>query len=164
MYTYTTFYGQDKVAKVSYAVMILLNLLRRLFLHCIPMKPRNVIFVLVAVVIAFVLLVLRVRREPVEKELFNRNARTLRFTPLARCLMACNAISAADVRYIIDNGIINMNESDRYQVPCPVFALQGTLSTGKKIRTIFVQCGDTATMVNCMELGHRSVCDCQSKK
>jgi hypothetical protein len=124
------------------------------------MKPRNVWYSLLIVVALLALAINALRHEYRPKESFDRHPGHLVYSKHARCRMDCRQISEADVQEIMEKGIINFNKSDRYDRPCPTFALQGKTSDGEQLRIVFAQCSSETKVVTCINLKKESECHC----
>lgn len=124
------------------------------------MKSKRVNYTLLVVVLLLVVFVLVRKLEPVRKEAFDRDPDQLVYTRHARCRMDCRHISEADIREIMDKGVINLNRSNRRDRPCPTFAVQGETSDGQKIRVIFAQCEKETKVVTCYNLQEDFECHC----
>jgi hypothetical protein len=124
------------------------------------MKTRNASITLSIIIIILLFFVLKRWQEPVRKELFNRHPQHLVYTKHALCRMNCRQIDSAEVKEIMEKGIINLNRSDRGGRPCPVYALQGRTSTGESLRVIFGQCDDETKVITCYNLKQDYYCDC----
>ncbi len=124
------------------------------------MKTRNATLSLVIVGIFFLLFIFKRWQEPKAKELFNRNPSHLIYTKHARCRMSCREIDSAEIKEIMQKGIINLNKSHLRDQPCPTFALQGRTSMGESLRVVFAQCGDETKVVTCYNLEQDFACDC----
>jgi hypothetical protein len=124
------------------------------------MKSRNVFFTLFLVLIILVLVISRIRHEPRQRELFDRHPAHLSYTHHALCRMDCRHISENDIAQIMENGIINLNKSDRYGRPCPTYALQGFTNDGRDLRIIFAQCNTDTRVITCYNLKEDFECHC----
>ena len=124
------------------------------------MHSRQVIFTLILVIILLAIFVLRRWQEPKSGEAFDRTPDRLSYTKHARCRMNCRQISEQDIKEIIKKGIININKSDRYDKPCPTYALQGTTSDGESLRVIFAQCNTETRVVTAFNLKQDFDCYC----
>ena len=113
-------------------------------------------------IVLFFLLIFMISRwrEPVRKEAFDRHPSQLYYTKHALCRMDCRQISKEDIDEIMKKGIINFNKSDRYDRPCPTFALQGQTSDGEKLRIIFAQCREETKVITCYNLQEDFECNC----
>ena len=74
--------------------------------------------------------------------------------------MDCRHISRDDISEILEKGIINVNKSNRFNRPCPIFALQGTTSEGESIRIILAQCDAETKIITCYNLKEEFECHC----
>jgi hypothetical protein len=74
--------------------------------------------------------------------------------------MGCRHISQSDIAQIMENGIINLNKSDRYGRPCPTYALQGFTKDGRDLRIIFAQCNTDTRVITCYNLKEDFECHC----
>lgn len=124
------------------------------------MKARNVTFTVIILAIFFLLFILKRWHEPQAKEMFNRHPAHLIYTRHAQCRMHCRYIDSAEIDEIMEKGVINLNKSNRYDRPCPTFALQGRTSTGDEIRVIFGQCADETKVITCYNLEKDFECHC----
>jgi len=124
------------------------------------MKPRNVWYTLLAVLLMLALAINVWRREPGRKEAFDRSPGKLEYSQHARCRMQCRQISREDIREIMQKGLINYSKSDRNDRPCPTYVLQGRISSGKNLRVVFAQCRELTRVVTCINLERRFDCHC----
>lgn len=123
------------------------------------MRARNVRLTLLLLVCVFLFAIYKKRQEPQAREAFNRTPAHLRFYAFARCRMACLHITEADINYLMQQGVINMNKSNRYSQPCPVFAVQARVRN-QYLRVVFEQCRNATYVVTCYNLQHDAACDC----
>ncbi|MES2882262.1 MAG: DUF4258 domain-containing protein [Bacteroidota bacterium] len=123
------------------------------------MQPKNVIFTLALVLVILAIIVSRIRHEPRHKEIFNRDANNIVYTPTAVCQMKCFSITEKDVAEIIGSGIINFSQSNRQQA-CPTFTIQGRLGSGATVVMVIAQCRKKSTVVHCAVLRAQKNCDC----
>ena len=124
------------------------------------MKPKDVFFTLILVIVILAIIVSRLRHEPGGKELFDRHPAHLDYTRHALCRMDCRHISKSDIDQIMEKGIINLNKSNRYASPCPVYAIQGYTDDGKDLRVIFAQCSGDTKVITCYNLKVDFECHC----
>ena len=124
------------------------------------MKPKLATYTLIFVLILLFVFVYKRWQEPLRREAFDRHPSHLYYTKHALCRMECRHISKEDIREIMDRGIINFNKSDRWERPCPTFALQGVTDDGEKIRVIFAQCSDETKVITCYNLEQDFECHC----
>jgi len=124
------------------------------------MKPRNVIYTLLVILLMLALAMLKLRHEPVAKEIFDRKPQHLYFTKHALCRMDCRQISKNDVEDVMKEGVINLNKSDKRDKPCPTFALQSRTDGGHYLRVIFAQCTKETKVITCYDLERDFACDC----
>lgn len=124
------------------------------------MKPIRVIVSLFIVLALFLVFIYKRWEEPSKKEIFDRHPAHLYYTKHALCRMDCRHISKEDVDEIVQRGIINLNKTNRYDRPCPTFALQGETDEGESIRVIFAQCSDETKVITCYNLKKDFECDC----
>jgi len=126
------------------------------------MKAKRATYSLLLVLILLIVFIYKRWQEPVRREAFDRHPVHLYYTKHALCRMDCRHISRKDIKEIMEKGIINFNKSNRYDRPCPTFALQGETSDGEKIRVIFAQCSDETKVVTCYNLEEDFECHCPS--
>ena len=125
-----------------------------------PMKARNVLAILLLLLLVLGIFMRRLWKEPAAREAFNRHPAQLGFTKHARCRMDCRHITEAEVRGVIEGGIINLSKSDPRDKPCPTYALQGTTQKGESIRVILAQCADETRVITCYNLHTDFECHC----
>jgi hypothetical protein len=126
------------------------------------MKAKRATYSLLLVLILLIVFIYKRWQEPVRREAFDRHPVHLYYTKHALCRMDCRHISREDIKEIMEKGIINFNKSNRYDRPCPTFALQGETDDGEKIRVIFAQCSDETKVVTCYNLEEDFECHCPS--
>ncbi|HEV7620792.1 MAG TPA: DUF4258 domain-containing protein [Flavisolibacter sp.] len=124
------------------------------------MNPKNVFFTLFLIIVILAIIISRIRHEPLSKELFDRHPAHLEYTHHALCRMECRHITKFDIDQIMQKGIINLNKTNRYDRPCPTFALQGFTSDGRDLRIIFAQCTGDTKVITCYNLKEDPVCHC----
>jgi len=124
------------------------------------MKPKLATYTLIFVLILLFVFVYKRWQEPMRREAFDRHPSHIYYTKNALCRMDCRHISKEDIHEIMDRGIINFNKSDRFDRPCPTFALQGVTDEGEKIRVIFAQCSDETKVITCYNLEQDFECHC----
>jgi hypothetical protein len=123
------------------------------------MRSRNVIVTLVLLVSIFLFAILKRWQEPQRQEAFDRTPEQLRFYAFALCRMQCLGVSEAEIRTILQAGVINLNRSNRRYRPCPIFAVQGRVRSGY-LRVVFEQCRNGTYVANCYNLERDITCDC----
>ena len=99
-------------------------------------------------------------QEPSRHEAFDRHPVHLYYTKHALCRMDCRHISKEEINESMEKGIINFNKSNRYDRPCPTFAIQGETGSGEKLRVIFAQCNDETKVITCYNLEMDFECHC----
>ena len=124
------------------------------------MRSRPATYSLLIVLFFLLIFMISRWREPVRREAFDRHPSHLYFTKHALCRMDCRQISKEDIDEIMKKGIINFNKSDKYDRPCPTFALQGETSDGEKLRIIFAQCREETKVITCYNLQEDFECNC----
>jgi hypothetical protein len=125
------------------------------------MRSRNVLasLVLIIAIIAFAVVKWHLW-EPQKKETFNRHPYQIIYTHHAICRMDCRHISKEDIAEIMQKGIIILNRSNKYDRPCPTFALQGFTNEHENLRVIFAQCDSVTKVVTCYNLHREYECHC----
>ena len=124
------------------------------------MKTSRASFTLVIILLFLAIFIWKRSHEPQAREAFDRHPSHLQYTKHALCRMDCRHISEDDIRQIMQKGIINFYKSDRYDKPCPTYALQGETDDGEKIRVIFAQCDNETRVVTCYNLQEDFECHC----
>ena len=124
------------------------------------MKNRNVVLPVVLLVLFFVAFIIRRWNEPVAREAFNRHPKSIIYTKHALCRMDCRHIDEAEIKEIMEKGIINFNKTNKSDRPCPTFALQGRTTSGESLRVIFAQCDSNTKVITCYNLEEDPECDC----
>jgi hypothetical protein len=112
------------------------------------------------VVLLLLVFIYRRWQEPRGRELFDRSPGELVYTKHALCRMDCRRISKDDVEEIMEEGVINLNRSNRNGRPCPTFALQGETKDGEHLRIVFAQCETQTKVVTCINLDEDFECHC----
>jgi hypothetical protein len=124
------------------------------------MKSKNVLYTLLVLVLMLALAMVKLRHEPIAKELFDRKPETLSFTQHALCRMACRQISKEEINEVMVRGVINLNKSDKRDRPCPTYALQARTGDGQYLRVVFAQCDEETKVVTCYDLEREVECHC----
>lgn len=124
------------------------------------MRSRKATLSLVIIIILLSIFIFRRWREPKQREAFDRTPGKLEYTKHAQCRMNCREISKKDINEIMSKGIINFSRSDRYDKPCPTYALQGVTSDGESLRIIFAQCSNETKVVTAYNLKEEFECNC----
>ena len=129
------------------------------------MQSRNVILSLILVLVLLAFTFMKVRFwEPKKKLSFNRNPRSIKYSPFTLCRMDCFHISANDITEILKKGDINLSQSNLHARPCPIFAIGGITKRGVKLNVIVVQCGTVITITSCGNLSKVFACDCPTEQ
>jgi Domain of unknown function (DUF4258) len=149
----------SRIRAGAFTVQGLMECAAFLIILAIGMRKQNVIWMLGVIVLAFVVMLVWIRRQPRAHELVDRG-RPITYSSQALCFMKCEGISQEQVAEVIATGIINLNRSDRKSKPCPVYALQGTLATGQSLRVVLSQCTDRTTVLTSYYLHRDTVCNC----
>ncbi|RYY89456.1 MAG: DUF4258 domain-containing protein [Chitinophagaceae bacterium] len=124
------------------------------------MKPRNLIATLFLLLLVFGYFLKKRWHEPAPREALDRHPEKIYYTRHARCRMDCRHISEADIRSILERGVVNLGKSDRRDRPCPTLAVQGETGAGESIRVILAQCPDETRIITCYNLRREYECDC----
>lgn len=124
------------------------------------MKPRNLIAILFLLLLVFGYFLKQRWHEPASSEALDRHPARIYYTRHARCRMDCRHISEADIRAIIENGVINLARSDARDRPCPTLAVQGETSNGESLRVILAQCPTETRIITCYNLRKDFTCAC----
>jgi hypothetical protein len=88
----------------------------------------------------------------------------LTYSPQAECLMKCQQIKEEEIERIIKNGVILLNKSNRFSRPCPTFAVQGSVSEGRSVRVILLQCTQETTVLSCYLVNQTNQCQCPGNR
>ena len=124
------------------------------------MKPRNLIFILFLLLLVFGYFLKKRWHEPVPREALDRHPARIAYTRHARCRMDCRHISEADIRSVLERGVINLAKSDARERPCPTLAVQGETAGGESIRVILAQCPSETRIITCYNLHKEFECHC----
>ncbi|MDQ6609966.1 MAG: DUF4258 domain-containing protein [Bacteroidota bacterium] len=124
------------------------------------MKNKNVIITVAILVLLFLAFIIRRWNEPITKEAFERHPRSIRYTKHALCRMDCRHINEKEIKEILEKGIINFNKTNKWDKPCPTFALQGLTTNGESLRVIFAQCDNETKVITCYNLKEDFDCHC----
>ena len=129
------------------------------------MRPRNVIFSLILVLVFLAFAVIKVRFwEPKKKLTFNRNPSRIEYAEIALCRMDCYRISANDVTDVLRKGVINKDKPGLSKRQCPVFKIYGQIKKEKVVWITVEQCGKIARIINCNEDAGGLACNCRDDK
>ncbi|MFL5771513.1 MAG: DUF4258 domain-containing protein [Flavisolibacter sp.] len=124
------------------------------------MKGRPATFTLFIVLALLFIFIFKRWHEPRTREAFDRHPSHIYYTKHALCRMDCRHISKENINEIMENGIINLNKSNRFDRPCPTFALQGQTADGEKLRVILAQCTEETKVITCYNLQEDFECHC----
>lgn len=124
------------------------------------MNSRNVILTLLLILLLSGIFLCRRWQEPVRKEALNRSPDKLTYTTQASCLMKCLQVDEKELARIIRKGIILLNKSNRFNRPCPTFAVQGALAEGKSLQVLLLQCTNETTVLSCNLVNQNFECQC----
>jgi hypothetical protein len=128
------------------------------------MKSRNVILSLFFILLLSGIFLCRKWQEPARKEAVVRRPDRLTYSPQAECLMKCQQIKEEEIERIIKNGVILLNKSNRFSRPCPTFAVQGSVSEGRSVRVILLQCTQETTVLSCYLVNQTNQCQCPGNR
>lgn len=128
------------------------------------MKSRNVILTLVFILLLSGIFLCRKWQEPSRKEALNRRPDLLTYSSQAVCLMKCQQIEEEEIEQILKKGVILLNKSNRFSRPCPTFAVQGSMATGKSLRLSVQQCGKETTVLACTIVNETNPCQCPDER
>jgi hypothetical protein len=90
----------------------------------------------------------------------DRHAAHLIFTRHAICRMDCRHITEAEIREILERGVINYNKSDPGAHPDPKYALEGYTREDQHLRIIVAPSSRGMVVITCIDLGQEWQCDC----
>lgn len=124
------------------------------------MKPRNVILTLFLILLFSGIFLCRKWQEPSRIEALERAPKQLLYGPKANCEMKCQQISEADIKQVLQKGVILLNKSNRFGRPCPTFAVQGAIQGGNTLRVIFEECREGTRVLTCTQLKSDFKCQC----
>ena len=128
------------------------------------MKPQNVILTLLFILLLSGIFLCRKWREPYRKEALNRDPDELVFSSIATCERDCQQLTTEDIQQVLRNGVILLNNSQRFRRPCPLYTVQGAIPNGKSLRVIFEQCRKETKVLTCYVLKNNLNCDCPPDK
>ena len=124
------------------------------------MKARNVIISLLFVLALLVFIIIKIRNEPKNKLVLNRNPSRIEYTKFALCRMDCHHINANSIMGIFRNGEVNRDNSDLHKKPCPIFTVRGITKQKMSIIIIIQQCGTVAKILDCYDANRIVGCNC----
>lgn len=129
------------------------------------MRPRNVIFSLILLLafLAFIFIKLRFL-EPRNKLTFKRNPSRISYSPVSLCRMDCLRITANEITEILKKGEVISSLSNLRALPCPIFAVQGLTTGGRKLGIEVTQCGTVAKITACDNLAEVQICNCPAEQ
>jgi hypothetical protein len=94
-------------------------------------------------------------------EEFDRQTSKIIYTKHARCRMDCRHIDEAEVREILEKGIINREKSDPASKPDPKYALEGFTRDGQEVRIIFAPAENGMVVITVIDLQKEWSCNCK---
>jgi hypothetical protein len=102
-------------------------------------------------------------KKPIE---LNRTPAVINYSQHALCRMGCRFIDSTEVNDILQNGAINFKKSNLQANACEKrFALDGfSKQDNQHIRIVVVPCGNTITVVTCIDLNKDWLCECGEEK
>lgn len=124
------------------------------------MKRRNVVIPVFLLLLVFVVFLIRRWNEPQRKEAFERHPSSIQYTKKVLCRMECGNITEAEIKEIMQKGLILYHKSDRWAKPCPTFAVQGRTKGGNYLRVHFLQCENETQVVNLYDVEKQLDCLC----
>ncbi|WP_336516497.1 DUF4258 domain-containing protein [Pollutibacter soli] len=92
---------------------------------------------------------------------FDRNSGPLIYTRHARCRMSCRDITENEIRFILNNGIVNKSKSDLNSKPEPKYAVEGYGDNRQHLRVIFAPSTRGMVVITCIDLEKEWKCDCK---
>jgi hypothetical protein len=128
------------------------------------MKSRNVILTLVLILLLSGIFLCQKWQEPKRKEALDRRPDHITFSFQALCLMKCQQIREEEIERVIKKGVILLNKSSRFSRPCPTFAVQGSVSEGKSVRVMLMQCTQETKVLSCYIVNQTSKCECPGNR
>ena len=124
------------------------------------MRPRNVIFSLIVVLVMLAIIFYRIRTEPRKKLTFNRNPSRIEYSQFALCRMGCYNINANSIAVIFRKGIVS---DRRRKETCTIFVINATTKPGINIVMIVDQCGTVAKVTDCFYENSATPCNCTDR-
>lgn len=94
----------------------------------------------------------------------NRNPKTLKYSNHARCRMDCRHITDAEVEKVLKNGVINYRKSELNADDCHKKYAVEDYADNQHLRIVFAPCGNTVTVVTCIDIDKEWQCDCPGDK
>lgn len=83
------------------------------------------------------------------------------YTKHAACRMQCRAISAEEIKQVLETGNINYSKSNAQDKPCPSYAVEGTTKDAQKVRIVIADCDTVSKVVTAIDLGlEQDTCHC----
>lgn len=128
------------------------------------MKSRNVTLTLLLILLLSGIFLCRKWQEPTRKEALNRRPDRLTYSSQALCLMKCQQIGEEGIERVIKKGVILLNKSSRFSRPCPTFAVQGSVSEGRSVWVMLMQCTQETKVLSCYFVNQTSKCDCPGNR
>lgn len=96
-----------------------------------------------------------------ENEPFDRANTSYIYTRHARCRMDCRHIDEAEIREIVQKGVINYAKSDPNGRPDPKYALEGRTRDGQDVRLIIAPSAKGLVVITVIDLDREWACDCE---
>lgn len=91
----------------------------------------------------------------------------LEYSKHAACRMECRHITESEIRELLGKGEslgkgkVNYDKSQVHDKPCPSYAIEGTTTSGKKLRIVIADCDTISRVVTAIDLKmENDSCDC----
>lgn len=134
-------------------------------------KSKFAPFIIIVVLGILLLLVRRCNNKPKEESEqkttkqktqrgLNRNPQNLKYSKHARCRMDCRHITDAEVKQVLKNGVINYKKSELNNDDCHKKYAVEDYANKQHLRIVFAPCGNTVTVVTCIDLEKEWQCAC----
>ncbi|MEO7444668.1 MAG: DUF4258 domain-containing protein [Ferruginibacter sp.] len=93
----------------------------------------------------------------------NRTPSNINYSKHALCRMDCRHVSQAEVKSVLQEGMVNYTKSDLQHPDCDKkYAVEGNTKDGQHLRIIFAPCASEVTVVTCIDLDKEWECpDCK---
>nr|MBK9652323.1 DUF4258 domain-containing protein [Bacteroidota bacterium] len=74
--------------------------------------------------------------------------------------MQCRHIDESEIKEIMQTGKLNLAKSNKYDKPCPSYALEGITHDYQSVRIIIADCENIAKIITVIDLKTNYSCNC----
>jgi hypothetical protein len=99
--------------------------------------------------------------ESSEKKLLNKLLhQNIILTKHAKCRMSCRNVSDLEIKEALTEGHLNIKKSDRFDKPCPTYAIEDRSMDGQLLRIVCADCDKNTKIITVIDLENEYSCNC----